>query len=193
MEENKVEQNLQETGKETDDVSKVEKQEKKEDIESKFDELLTKRMDGVAKSILKSNGMEDDEIKTFIESYRAKKKEAEDSKINELELLKSENESLKKSIYQTKLNDELNKLANELNFDSKYTSQIIKLADMSGVRNKGEVNSEKLKEAVNKVLEECEVFKNTKKTESGFTKIGSEKKEETDNTYDKVRAAMGLK
>lgn len=167
-----------------------------ENFEEKFDEILNKRMDKIAKSILKDNGMEDEEIKNFIKSYHTKKEESSKKITDEIEAVKKENEVLKTSIFKNELEHSIKGLSGKLGFDEKYTSQITKLADLSEVKDAtGKINAEKLEESINKVLEDCEAFKVVKQNETnnknGFTQIGAGQNEVEENSLlSRVAAAM---
>lgn len=165
----------------------------------KFEEILNKRIDGVAKSILKANGMdEDEEIKSFIESYH-QRKETESKKINdEMEALKKENENLKAEKFKNELKETIKGLSGKLGFDEKYVNQIAKLADLSEVKtNDGKISEEKLTESINKVLEECDAFKVSKNKEVGnnkFTVIGANHNTENISMQeDKMTLAQKMK
>ncbi len=169
-----------------------------EELYTKLDGMLAKRFDGITKSILKDNGMEDaEEIKDFITKYKARNEENKKATTTEIETLRQENEQLKKSIFDASVLSEVNSLAGELGFNKKYIPQIMKLADMSEVNKNGKVNTEKLKTSIEKVLEDCEVFKISEeepKKISGFTNIGGNKDtEENTDSLAKIRKAMGLK
>lgn len=163
----------------------------------KFEEILNKRIDGVAKSILKANGMEEDEeIKSFINSYHQRKEEKSKKINDEIEALKKENENLKAEKFKNELTGTIKGLSGKLGFDEKYINQITKLADLSDIKTTdGKISEDKLSESINKVLEECEAFKvvksNENKNVNGFTTIGAGQAEGGENSiYDKVRAAI---
>lgn len=187
--------NAQETGEQINNAGTTTAK-NTENFEEKFDEILNKRMDKIAKSILKDNGMEDEEIKNFIKSYHTKKEESSKKITDEMESIRKENEALKTSIFKNELENNIKGLSGKLGFDEKYTNQITKLADLSEVKDeKGKINAEKLEEAINKVLEDCEAFKVVKQNETnnknGFTTIGAGQNEAEENTLLKrVAAAM---
>lgn len=167
------------------------------DFEKKFDEILNNRMDKIAKSILRDNGMKDDkEVQDFINSYHAKKEEASKKQNDEIEAIRKENEALKAEKFQNELNSKISGLSTKLGFDDKYINQITKLADLSGIKDEnGKINEEKLEAAIGKVIEDCEAFKSTKQNEekqaNGFTTIGAGQGESTEaSLVDKVRAAV---
>jgi hypothetical protein len=195
MEENNVNQGSVQTQEQTNEAGTTTAK-NTENFEEKFDEILNKRMDKIAKSILKDNGMQDEEITNFIKSYHTKKEENSRKVTDEMERIKKENESLKSSIFKSELEHNIKGLSGKLGFDEKYTNQITKLADLSEVKNvDGKINAEKLEEAINKVLEDCEAFKVTKQNETnnknGFTTVGAGQNETEENSLlQRVAAAM---
>lgn len=197
--ENQNIQEIEET-KETKDAKNGEqKADAKNDVdfEKKFDEILNARMDKIAKSVLKGNGMDDDkEIEDFIKSYHSRKEKAINKQNAEIEAIKKENEELKAEKFQNELASKINGLSTKLGFDSKYTNQITKLADLNDVKDEnGKINEEKLEAAISKVLEDCEVFKVSKEKEDkkGFITIGAGQKENLENTKENLTLAQLMK
>lgn len=168
-----------------------------EEYYAKMDGMLAKRVDGIVKSILKSNGAEDDEVKEFLNGYRSRNKEKETKIGEQIEALTKENEALKKSIFEGKFKTAVDGLADKIGFDKKYTNQIIKLANLEGVNENNEVNAEKLENAIKAVIDDCEAFKIQHKEEqknTGFKNIGANGPEEKpEDLTAKIRKAAGLK
>ena len=163
----------------------------------KLDGIINKRIDGLAKSILKDNGVNDNDIKDIISQYNSNKATKAKNTVDEISQLKAENASLKKKIMDGELLTSANKQADKLNIDKKYLSQVLKLADLSKATEGDKINEDALNEAMAKVVEECGVFKVSKtnpETNSGFKNIGAkETNDDTENSMDKIRKAMGLK
>lgn len=163
----------------------------------KLDGIVNKRIDGLVKSILKDNGIGDDDVKELLGKYKSNKAAKAKTANDELEQLKTENASLKKKIMDGDLLIAANKHAEKLNIDKKYISQVLKLADLSKATEGDKVNEDALNEAMAKVVEECGVFKinkNTTEANSGFKNIGAkESNDEVEDSMSKIRKAMGLK
>ena len=64
------------------------------------------------------------------------------------------------------------KLSGELGIDLKTMPYVLKLADVSQVVQDGKIDSEKLKEALNKVLEDVPQLKPQEQQQTGFRQIG---------------------
>jgi hypothetical protein len=163
----------------------------------KLDKYFAKRQGGLAKSMLKDNGISDDDIKDILDQYNSNKAAKSKELDDELNKLKTENASLKKKIMDGDLLIAANKHAEKLNIDKKYISQVLKLADLSKATEGDKVNEDALNEAMAKVIEECGVFKinkNTTEANSGFKNIGAkESNDESEDSMSKIRKAMGLK
>lgn len=163
----------------------------------KLDKYFAKRQGGLAKSMLKDNGISDDDIKDILDQYNSNKAAKSKELDDELNKLKTENASLKKKIMDGDLLIAANKHAEKLNIDKKYISQVLKLADLSKATEGDKVNEDALNEAMAKVVEECGVFKinkNTTEANSGFKNIGAkESNDEVEDSMSKIRKAMGLK
>jgi hypothetical protein len=163
----------------------------------KLEKIINKKQDGLAKSILKDNGLNDDDIKDIISQYKSNKATKAKNTVDEITQLKAENASLKKRIMDGDLLISAGKHADKLNIDKKYLSQVLKLADLSKATEGDKINEDALNEAMAKVVEECGVFKVSKtntENNSGFKNIGAkEAEDEIENSMSKIRKAMGLK
>lgn len=124
-----------------------------DEVFKKLDSILDKRSDGIAKSALKDNGYEDDEMKEILSQYRASKQAKANETDNTITTLQAENEALKKTIRQEKLNNEALTQARALNVDDKTIPYLIKLADFKDAFDeKGVIASDKVKTALETVL-----------------------------------------
>lgn len=130
-----------------------------DEVFKKLDSILDKRTEGIAKSALKDNGYEDDEMKEILTQYRASKQAKANEADNTISTLQSENEKLKATIQQERLNNEALTQARALNVDDKTIPYLIKLADFSQVNGDKGIDSNKVKEALNKVLEDVPSLK----------------------------------
>ena len=108
----------------------------------KLDSIINKRIDGLAKSILKDNGVGDDDIKDLLGKYKSNKAAKAKTASDELEQLKAENASLRKKIMDGDLLISANKHAEKLNIDKKYISQVLKLADLSKATEGDKINED---------------------------------------------------
>jgi hypothetical protein len=131
-----------------------------DEVFKKLDSILDKRSDGIAKSALKDNGYEDDEMKEILSQYRASKQAKANETDNTITTLQAENEALKKTIRQEKLNNEALTQARALNVDDKTIPYLIKLADFKDAFDeKGVIASDKVKTALETVLNDVPSLK----------------------------------
>ena len=131
-----------------------------DEVFKKLDSILDKRSDGIAKSALKDNGYEDDEMKEILSQYRVSKQAKANETDNTITTLQAENEALKKTIRQEKLNNEALTQARALNVDDKTIPYLIKLADFKDAFDeKGVIASDKVKTALETVLNDVPSLK----------------------------------
>lgn len=165
-----------------------------EELFDKLDNILSKRSEGLAKSALKDNGLEDEEIKTALSEYRARKAQQAQEAQNNLATLKTENAELKNQLLQGKVESAAARQALELGLDAKSVPYLVKLADFKDVLNdKGEIDEEKMKSAIEKVLEDIPGLKPSAPQNTGFVKIGAQGGNPDPSHDDRLRRAFGLK
>ena len=197
MAENIENQNVNETNKNTETTTNNKNNgNDNSELFTRLDAIIEKRLDGLTKSILKDNGTSDDDIKDIISQYKTHKATKTKQTTDEIETLRKENASLKSQILEGKLSSAAIKVADKVGIDSKYIPQVMKLADLSNVEKNGDIDEDKLSEAMAKVVEECEVFKKTSKTDEtkGCKNVGGNSSDDkTEDSIAKIRKAMGLK
>lgn len=181
----------------TDDQSKDDKPSVNYDeIFGKLDAILDRRSEGIAKSALKDNGIDENEVKEIIAQYKANKANKAQQAREDLENLRRENETLKQTIINTKIETVAHAKALELGVDTNSLAYVTKLADFDKVVNdKGEVNAEAIVEAIAKVLEDVPALKGTAQQAGGFVQIGGKGSTPNDNDAQEnaLRRAFGLK
>lgn len=177
------------------EVKSTEKVEENSELFDKLDSIIAKRVDGLAKSILRDNGVEDADIKDILSKYKENKDSKTKSDFELVEKLKKENTELKNKVLDGKISGAAIKIAENLNIDVKYMPQVMKLADLSSVAENGELDENKLSEAIAKVIDDAPVFKKTTTEEtSGFVNLGGNSSEDKpEDGVAKLRQAMGLK
>lgn len=139
-----------------------------DEIFKKLDAVLDKRSEGITKSVLKDNGYEDAEMKDILTQYRASKQAKANEADNTITTLTNENAQLKAVLQKERLNNEALKQAAALNVDDKTTPYLIKMADLSKCLNdKGEVNADEVKKALETVLNDIPSLKQEEKGMAG--------------------------
>lgn len=167
-----------------------------DEIFTKLDAILERRSEGIAKSALKDNGIEESEIKEIVAQYRANKASKAQEQDSTIQSLRAENEQLKQSIIQTKIETVAHSKALELGVDQKSLGYVTKLADFSNVIGEdGDVKADAIVEAIKTVLDDVPALKATKQATGGFVNIGGKGSNSDDGSKanDALRRAFGLK
>jgi hypothetical protein len=168
-----------------------------DEIFNKLDAILDKRADGLAKSALRDNGVEEGEIADIIKAYREQKQ----AKVNERNAALSDAQKtiadLQKQIADRALDDAFSTAALDLGIDAKqipYVSRLAARDDVLGADNQPDV--EKVKAAINKVLEDVPALKASANANKGFVPIGAKTGDGAgsgDDAEKKLRSYFGLK
>ena len=164
-------------------------------IEAMINKGTQQKESAILNSYFKQQGLSDDEMKQAISDFKANRKNAAKEHETEFSALKTENEKLKAQIQQSKVQTAAQQTAFELGVDVKNVPFVLKLADFEKVIDeKGEINSEALKTALSKVLEDVPAFKQTIKDSKGFVTVGGKEQSAQDNKAEdeKLRKAFGL-
>lgn len=141
-----------------------------DELFTKLDNIVAKRMEGITKSALKDNGYEDAEMKDILTQYRASKEAKSQEAANQLSALQTENEQLKATMRQKDLDNEALTQARSLDVDDKTVPYLIKLAELGNcVDDKGNVDGAKVKSALEKVLNDVPSLKKVEKGTQGVT------------------------
>ena len=139
-----------------------------DEIFKKLDTILDKRSEGIAKSALKDNGYEDAEMQDILSQYRASKQAKSNEVDTRISTLTTENAELKATIQKERLNNEALTQARMLNVDDKTTPYLIKMADLSKCfDDKGNVNADSVKQALEQVLNDVPSLKQEEKGTAG--------------------------
>lgn len=146
-----------------------------DEVFKKLDSILDKRSEGIAKSALKDNGYEDEEMKDILSQYRASKQAKINETDNTISTLTKERDEAIKSLQKERLNNEALKQARELNVDDKTIPYLIKLADFSNINDdKGVISGDKVKEALNKVLNDVPSLKKSEEKGTAGVTVGAD-------------------
>lgn len=158
-------------------------------IQQMIDRGTAQKESAILKSYFAQLGLTEDEAKTAIEGFKTQKAAKNTD-------LAKENEALRAQIYQGKVDAAVAKVASDLKIDAANIPFVVKLADLSGIKtDKGDVDNAKVKEALEKVLNDVPAFKATgsdggKGFQVGGKGAGTDK---PDDAEKRLRAAFGLK
>lgn len=168
-----------------------------DEIFSKLDAILEKRSDGLAKSALKDNGIEESEIADIVKAYREQKQTKANEQATALTDAQKTIADLQKQIADRTLDDAFSAAAIELGVDAKQVPYVSRLAVRDGVLGSdNQPDVEKIKAAINKVLEDVPALKASANANKGFVPVGAKTGDGADSGDDaakKLRSYFGLK
>lgn len=142
-------------------------------IFEKLDNIIENKSNGVAKSALRDNGFEDEEIKNILKQWRDNKQAKSQESTTKMNELTSQVGTLQNQLITEKVNNQAFLCGLDLGLDAKTIPYVVKLADLSNATDKnGEISVENIKTAMSKVLEDVPSFKPSNNN-NGFVKIGA--------------------
>lgn len=164
---------------------------------SKLDAILDKRADGLARSALKDNGVDESEIADIVKAYREQKQNKANDQATALSEAQTQIAALTKQLNDRDINDAFSVAALELGVDAKQLPYVTRLASKDGILGAdNKVDAEKVKEAINKVLEDVPALKASANANQGFVQVGAKTGDGAGSGEDadkKLRGYFGLK
>ena len=168
-----------------------------DEIFSKLDAILEKRTTGLAKSALKENGVDESEIADIVKAYREQKQNKANDQATALSEAQTQIAALTKQLNDRDINDAFSVAALELGVDAKQLPYVTRLASKDGILGAdNKVDAEKVKEAINKVLEDVPALKASANATQGFVQVGAKTGDGAGSGEDadkKLRGYFGLK
>ena len=168
-----------------------------DEVFSKLDEILEKRANGLAKSVLKENGVDESEIADIVKAYREQKQNKANDQATALSEAQTQIAALTKQLNDRDINDAFSVAALELGVDAKQLPYVTRLASKDGILGAdNKVDAEKVKEAINKVLEDVPALKASANANQGFVQVGAKTGDGAGSGEDadkKLRGYFGLK
>lgn len=162
-------------------------------IQSMIDRGVNQKENAILKSYFEQQGMSEEEVKTAIGDWKAKKQNAKDEQNNTLTQLQESNKALQARLTEELLSKQAFNDCLDLGVDKNTIPYVIKSADFKdAIDEKGEVKAEKVREIIEKVLADVPAFKGSAKDEQGFRiGVGGEQDEATEQE-NALRKAFGL-
>lgn len=147
--------------------------------------------ESVIKGYLKQQGLTKEQMDQAITTF----KEQQAANTPDLNAIQTQLTQAQAAAVQANVEKEAMFLAGELGVELKTMPYVLKLADLSNVADdKGSINKETLKTALNKVLEELPQLKpETQDQQGGFRQIGAGGQGGTPNVDDQLAAIFGNK
>lgn len=168
-----------------------------DEIFNKLDAILDKRADGLAKSALKDNGIDETEIADIVKAYREQKQTKANEQATALATANQTITSLQAQIAERDMADALNAAALDLGVDGASLQYVTRLADRSDLLGTdGKPDGEKVKAAISKVLEDVPALKTSANENKGFMPVGTKAGEgagSADDSEKTLRSYFGLK
>ncbi|WP_440452477.1 hypothetical protein [Ruminococcus intestinalis] len=134
--------------------------------------------DTVLKSYFKEQGLSADEMKQAIGAF----KEQKAKNTPDIAKMQSEVESANNAKLTAEVNQSATLEAVKQGVDVTSVPYVLKMADFSAVITDGKINTEKLTEAVKKVLDDIPALKKTADNSAGVQKIGGDGNGTSDGT-----------
>lgn len=134
--------------------------------------------DTVLKSYFKEQGLSADEMKQAIGAF----KEQKAKNTPDIAKMQSEVESANNAKLTAEVNQSATLEAVKQGVDVTSVPYVLKIADFSAVITDGKINTEKLTEAVKKVLDDVPALKKTADNSAGVQKIGGDGNGTSDGT-----------
>lgn len=146
--------------------------------------------DTVLKSYFKEQGLSADEMKQAIGAF----KEQKAKNTPDVAKIQSELEISNKAKLMAEVNQSATLEAVKQGVDVASIPYVLKMADFSAVSTDGEINTEKLTEAVKKVLDDIPALKaKANENAGGVQKIGGDGNSDKNLTEDALRGIFGIK
>lgn len=165
-------------------------------IFQKLDAILDKRSEGLAKSALKDNGIDEAEIADIVKAYRESKQNKASEQATQLSDAQATIASLTQQLADRAIDDAFAAAALELGVDAKQLPYVTRLAARDGILGADKKpDAEKAKAAISKVLEDVPALKASANANKGFVTVGAKTGDgagsgDEDNT---LRGYFGLK
>lgn len=137
-------------------------------IQQMLDGTLAAKENTALKAYFKQQGLSQEEAEQAMQAFKQQKAANEPN----IEAIQNEAQNAQQMAQKAMIERDAYKLSGELGIDLKTMPYVLKLADVSQVVQDGKIDSEKLKEALNKVLEDVPQLKPQEQQQTGFRQIG---------------------
>ena len=139
-------------------------------IQKMLEGTLSAKEDTALKAYFKQQGLSQEEMEQAIATFKEQKAASQPN----VDALQQQVTTAQKQMQQAQMEREAFLLAGELGVDLNTMQYLLKLADLSAVMKDGKIEQDKLKEALNKVLEDLPQLKPQADAQGrGFRQIGA--------------------
>lgn len=151
-------------------------------IQQMLETATSKKENAVLKSYFQQQGLSEDDAKQAMADFKAKQQEQSQKHQTDNAQLQTQVAEAQQTAEKAQIELEATKIAITLGIDVKTLPYMLKLADLSTAKDKdGKINTENIKAAFNKVLEDMPALKGEKQENKGF-QIGAGQKQQQTNT-----------
>ena len=121
------------------------------------------------KSYFQQQGLSEEEAKQAMETFKSQKQQQSQQQQNDNTALQTQVTQAQQAAEQAMIELEATKVAMTLGIDAKSLPYVLKMADLSNVKDRdGKVSQDNVKTALKKVLEDIPALKNEKQNNAGF-------------------------
>lgn len=162
-------------------------------IQSMIDRGVQQKENAILKSYFEQQGMSEDEVKSAIGDWKAKKQTQATEKDNAFVQAQEQNKALQARLTKELIDKQAFNDCLDLGVDRNTIPYVLKSADFKdAIDEKGEVKADVIRKAVEQVLKDVPAFKGTAKDEKGFKiGVGGEQDDATEQE-NALRKAFGL-
>ena len=162
-------------------------------IQSMIDRGVQQKENAILKSYFEQQGMSEDEVKSAIGDWKAKKQSQATEKDNAFAQAQEQNKALQARLTKELIDKQAFNDCLDLGVDRNTIPYVLKSADFKdAIDEKGEVKADVIRKAVEQVLKDVPAFKGTAKDEKGFKiGVGGEPDDATEQE-NALRKAFGL-
>lgn len=162
-------------------------------IQSMIDRGVQQKENAILKSYFSQQGMSEDEVKSAIGDWKAKKQSDAEQQNSNFVKLQESNNALQARLTQELLSKQAFNDCLDLGVDRKTIPHVIKCADFAEtIDEKGEIKADKVREVIEKVLSDVPAFKATSKEDNGFRFGVNGEQEDAQEQENALRKAFGL-
>lgn len=162
-------------------------------IQNMIDRGVQQKENAILKSYFEQQGMSEDEVKSAIGEWKAKKQSKVQEQNDTLAKLQQSTKDLQARLTQELLSKQAFNDCLDLGVDRNTIPHVIKCADFKdAIDEKGEVKADKVREVIEQLLKDVPAFKGTKKDEQGFQVGVSGEDDDATEQENALRKAFGL-
>ena len=162
-------------------------------IQNMINKGVQQKENAILKSYFEQQGMSEDEIKSAIGDWKAKKQSQAQQQTDAVANLEASNKELSAKLTHELLEKQAFNDCLDLGVDRNTIPHVIKCADFKdAVDEKGEIKADKVREVIEQVLKDVPAFKSTANDNKGF-KVGvNGEQDDATEQENALRKAFGL-